>query len=99
MKSSFVWVSSNDDPHCRSPPRTLLETFSMSPPVKLELELILKEIRTITDKIKEDDTTATISGDWKFAAMVLDRCSKEQKIYFLFCTKIFVYISPVSGCV
>ena len=45
----------------------------MSPPVKHELELILKEIRIITDKIKEDDNTTHISGDWKFAAMVLDR--------------------------
>ena len=83
VKSSrtFVWTSSNDYPHCRSPPRTLLETFSMSPPVKLELELILKEIRTITDKIKEDDTTATISGDWKFAAMVLDRCYGDKNLF------------------
>ena len=83
MKSTgtFVWTSSTDDPDCRSPPRTLLETFSMSPPVKLELELILKEIRTITDKIKEDDTTATISGDWKFAAMVLDRCYGDKNLF------------------
>ena len=49
----------------------------MSPPVKHELELILKEIRIITDKIKEDDNTTNISGDWKFAAMVLDRSGKN----------------------
>ena len=57
----------------RSPPKSILESFSVSPPVKHELELILKEIRVITDKIKEDDNTTHISADWKFAAMVLDR--------------------------
>ena len=63
--------------YLRSPPKTILESFSMSPPVKHELELILKEIRIITDKIKEDDNTTNISGDWKFAAMVLDRSGKN----------------------
>ena len=52
----------------------------MSPPVKHELELILKEIRIITDKIKEDDNTTNISGDWKFAAMVLDRYNDKSRV-------------------
>ena len=38
-----------------------------------ELGAILKEIKVITDKIREDDETSIIEGDWKFAAMVLDR--------------------------
>jgi len=38
-----------------------------------ELSLILKELRVITDKIRDDDDTAAIENDWKFAAMVLDR--------------------------
>ena len=50
----------------------------MSPPVKLELELILREIRVITDKIREDDDCSNVSGDWKFAAMVLDRSDDEN---------------------
>ena len=27
----------------------------------------------ITDKIRDDEESSTIEGDWKFAAMVLDR--------------------------
>ena len=38
-----------------------------------ELSLILKELRVITDKIRDDEDTAAIENDWKFAAMVLDR--------------------------
>ena len=41
--------------------------------VPRELSLILKEIKVITDKIRDDEESAAIEGDWKFAAMVLDR--------------------------
>ena len=41
--------------------------------VHRELGLILKEIRVITDKIADDADSGDIEGDWKFAAMVLDR--------------------------
>jgi len=41
--------------------------------VHRELSAILKEIRVITDKLREDEDTAAIENDWKFAAMVLDR--------------------------
>jgi len=38
-----------------------------------ELGAILKEIKVITDKIRDEDESSSIEGDWKFAAMVLDR--------------------------
>ena len=38
-----------------------------------ELSLILKEIKVITDKIRDDEESGAIENDWKFAAMVLDR--------------------------
>ena len=41
--------------------------------VSRELSLILKEIKIITDKIRDDEESAAIENDWKFAAMVLDR--------------------------
>ena len=44
-----------------------------SQPLQRELGLILKEIKVITDKIKEDEEAASVEADWKFAAMVLDR--------------------------
>jgi len=41
--------------------------------VPRELSLILKEIKVITDKIRDDEESSALEGDWKFAAMVLDR--------------------------
>ncbi|XP_068211467.1 neuronal acetylcholine receptor subunit alpha-7-like isoform X6 [Palaemon carinicauda] len=38
-----------------------------------ELNLILKEIRVITDKMRKDDDEEEVANDWKFAAMVVDR--------------------------
>jgi len=46
---------------------------SFPPGAFRELSLILKELRVITDKIRDDEDTAAIENDWKFAAMVLDR--------------------------
>merc|ERR1711963_1233600 len=42
-------------------------------PLHRELCLILKEIKVITDKIRDDEESGAIESDWKFAAMVLDR--------------------------
>ena len=41
--------------------------------VHRELLNILKEIRVIADKVRNDDEAARVENDWKFAAMVLDR--------------------------
>ncbi|XP_071531421.1 acetylcholine receptor subunit alpha-type acr-16-like isoform X15 [Panulirus ornatus] len=38
-----------------------------------ELNLILKEVRIITDKMRKDDEDGEVANDWKFAAMVVDR--------------------------
>ncbi|XP_045112725.1 acetylcholine receptor subunit alpha-type acr-16-like isoform X6 [Portunus trituberculatus] len=38
-----------------------------------ELNLILKEIRIITDKMRKEDEESEVKNDWRFAAMVLDR--------------------------
>jgi len=35
--------------------------------------LILKEIKVITERIKDDEEAAAVLADWRFAAMVLDR--------------------------
>ena len=43
------------------------------PGVHRELSLILKEIKVITDKIRDDEESGAVESDWKFAAMVLDR--------------------------
>ncbi|XP_063703036.1 neuronal acetylcholine receptor subunit alpha-7-like isoform X2 [Culicoides brevitarsis] len=38
-----------------------------------ELALILKEIRFITDMMRQEDEDSEVAKDWKFAAMVVDR--------------------------
>ncbi|KAG8200861.1 hypothetical protein JTE90_015766 [Oedothorax gibbosus] len=38
-----------------------------------ELREILKEIRVITAKMRQDDEDANVVSDWQFAAMVVDR--------------------------
>ena len=48
-------------------------TSSYPSGVPRELSLILKEIKVITDKIRDDEESTAIESDWKFAAMVLDR--------------------------
>ena len=42
-------------------------------PLQRELGLILKELKVITDKVREDEEAGAVEADWKFAAMVLDR--------------------------
>ena len=41
--------------------------------VKRNLHLILKEMRVITQKIKDDEDDEQKAFTWKFAAMVIDR--------------------------
>ena len=47
-------------------------------PLHRELCLILKEIKVITDKIRDDEESGAVESDWKFAAMVLDRSAGGQ---------------------
>jgi hypothetical protein len=41
--------------------------------IAIELHSILKELKTITQKLKDDKDDEGKSLDWKFAAMVIDR--------------------------
>ena len=54
-------------------PNSFEEPSQPHSPLQRELGLILKEIRVITDKVRDDDEAAEVAADWKFAAMVLDR--------------------------
>jgi hypothetical protein len=51
--------------------------------VKRSLSGILKEIRQITQKIKDDEEDEEKELNWKFAAMVIDRLCL---VIFMFCT-------------
>ena len=60
-----------------------------------ELNLILKEIRLITNKMKEDDDAGEVENDWKFAAMVLDRlCLVLFTLFTLTATVALLVAAP-----
>ena len=61
--------------------------------IQRELSMILKEIRVITDKIRDEEDTATIENDWKFAAMVLDRLCLITFTLFTFIATIAVLLT------
>jgi len=63
--------------------------------VHRELGLILKEIKVVTDKMREDDEASAVEGDWKFAAMVLDRlCLVLFTIFTALATIIVLMAAP-----
>ncbi|XP_071743911.1 neuronal acetylcholine receptor subunit alpha-7 isoform X29 [Lepeophtheirus salmonis] len=70
-------------------------TSGIPPGIHRELSLILKEIRVITDKIREDEDTAAIENDWKFAAMVLDRlCLITFTMFTIIATVAVLFSAP-----
>uniref|UniRef100_T1IUD0 Uncharacterized protein n=1 Tax=Strigamia maritima TaxID=126957 RepID=T1IUD0_STRMM len=54
-----------------------------------ELAAILKELRFITNRMRKDDEAAEVVGDWRFAAMVVDRV----------CLIAFSLFTIISTCV
>ena len=75
-------------------PNSFEETLPATP-LQRELGLILKEIRVITDKVRDDDEAAEIEGDWKFAAMVLDRlCLIFFTLFTVVATLIMLSVAP-----
>merc|ERR1712106_832974 len=81
----------------RSPDNLSDETLNQGPmhPLHRELCLILKEIKVITDKIKDDDDSSTIESDWKFAAMVLDRlCLIVYTVFTIVATVAMLMTAP-----
>ena len=71
------------------------ELNKSSQPLQKELSLILKEIKVITDKIKEEDESAAVEGDWKFAAMVIDRlCLIVYTLFTIIATVVVLWTAP-----
>ena len=81
----------------RSPhsPAITEDLSKYSQPLQKELVLILREIKVITDKIKEDDEAAQVEGDWKFAAMVIDRlCLIVYTVFTIIATVVMLWTAP-----
>jgi len=64
------------------------ESFSQN------LNMILKELQTITNKIKNDEEDEEKSLDWKFAAMVIDRLCL---VIFTFATFISTAVTVITS--
>ncbi len=63
--------------------------------LKFAIESVLKELKTITQKLRDDQLEEEESLDWKFAAMVIDRiCMYFFAIATFFSTSIILLTSP-----
>ena len=81
----------------RPPPLPAIKDEAVIPahPLHRELGLILKEIKVITDKIRDDEESSSIEGDWKFAAMVIDRlCLIVYTIFTILATVAVLWTAP-----
>ena len=57
--------------------------------------IMMMMIKVITDKLKEDDEAAAVEGDWKFAAMVIDRvCLIVYTIFTIIATVVVLWTAP-----
>ena len=73
----------------------MLEENPVVHPLHRELSLILKEIKVITDKIRDDDDAGSIENDWRFAAMVIDRlCLIAYTIFTILATMAVLQTAP-----
>ncbi|XP_035702527.1 neuronal acetylcholine receptor subunit alpha-7 [Folsomia candida] len=75
-KSLLANVLDMDDDIRMSSSYLRMETSDMSSPCALaqrDLQGILREIRFITARMRKSEEDAEVVGDWKFAAMVVDR--------------------------
>jgi nicotinic acetylcholine receptor, invertebrate len=63
--------------------------------LKFAIESVLKELKSITQKLRDDQLEEEESLDWKFAAMVIDRiCMYFFAIATFFSTSIILLTSP-----
>ena len=69
---------------------TTLVTF-----LSAEVKLILRELRSITKRLREKDEEDLVISDWKFAAMVIDRfCLLGLSLYTILTTVVLFLSAP-----
>ncbi|CAB0028078.1 unnamed protein product [Trichogramma brassicae] len=62
---------------------------------RYELILILKEIKIITNQLKDNEVSTKIANDWKFAAMVIDRmCLIIFTLFTIIATITVLFSAP-----
>ena len=60
-----------------------------------DLSAVIKEVKYITDKMRKDDDDGEIQGDWRFAAMVIDRlCLCGFSVFTVTSTCAILFSAP-----
>ena len=54
----------------------------------------IREVEVISSKIKKDEEEGGVAGEWKYAAMVMDRSGDDFNQLFTFCnTTLKMYVN------
>ena len=73
----------------------VLDECKSTGPLQRELLMIIKEIKVITEKLKDDDEAAAVEADWKFAAMVIDRlCLIVYTLFTIIASVAVIWTAP-----
>ncbi|XP_058801634.1 acetylcholine receptor subunit alpha-type acr-16-like isoform X2 [Phymastichus coffea] len=81
------------DPSAGPQVETILQSACFC--ARYELILILKEIKIITDQLKDNEIQTGITNDWKFAAMVIDRmCLIIFTLFTIIATITVLFSAP-----
>ena len=57
----------------------------------------LQEMRFLTKRLRDKDEEDVVVGDWKFAAMVIDRCSDSMLQFVLY--DLWEYVSALISMI
>lgn len=102
LNSSFIRSSSTTgslhQPHQhsgRSGMGIILDDSEGCPSTQKDLQLILKEIKFITNRMRRIDEEAEIISDWKYAAIVIDRlCLLIFTLFTIIATLVVLFSAP-----
>lgn len=92
LNSNFSVQSENLIPiqnYSRNIQQMQLDTY------RLDLEIIINELRFITQKLRDDEQESLVSLEWKFAARVIDRfCLIVFGLFNLIATFAILFSAP-----
>ena len=83
------------DRHCCCCNRHNVSSNTLVTFLSAEVKLILRELRSITKRLREKDEEDFVISDWKFAAMVIDRfCLIGLSLYTILTTVVLFLSAP-----
>ena len=83
------------DHHCCCCNRHNVTSTTFVSFLSAEVKMILKELRSMTRRLREKDEEELVINDWKFAAMVIDRfCLIGLSLYTALTTIVLFLSAP-----